>query len=187
MIAATPPPELDEVCREATCLADLAAVNAAMDTLAAAVTARLAGSNPLVLGVMTGGVVPLAMLLERLRFPLQVDYTHATRYGAKTAGGQLSWVRPLPDGIAGRTVLLVDDILDLGVTLAALVAACRAAGAREVLTAVMVTKDLPRRDGLERADFSALTLPDAYLFGCGMDYKTYLRNAPGIFAVKGTA
>jgi hypoxanthine phosphoribosyltransferase len=80
-------------------------------------------------------------------------------------------------------VLVVDDILDHGLTLAALVAECRALGAVEVLTCVLVTKDLPRRAGLAAADYSALTVPDAYVFGYGMDYKTWLRNAPGIYAV----
>ena len=83
-------------------------------------------------------------------------------------------------------MLIVDDVLDHGLTLAAIIEACVELGATQVLTAVLVTKQLARRTGLACADFSALTLPDAYLFGCGMDYKTYLRNAPGIFALADT-
>lgn len=179
--------EVEEVRRKARCLATLDDVARGCDAMAAAITARLAHANPLLLCVMTGGAMPLGLLLERLDFPLQVDYVHLTRYGAATSGGAITWIRRSPAAIAGRSVLLVDDILDHGVTLAALADECRALGAAEVLTAVLVTKTIAARPGLRQADFSALTLPDAYLFGCGMDYKTYLRNAPGVFAVEGTA
>ena len=132
---------------------------------------------------MSGGLVPLSMLLTRLEFPLQVDYAHLTRYGSSTAGGELRWLRRPPEAVRGRTVLVVDDLLDHGITLSAVVEACRALGAAEVLTAVLVTKQVHDRSGLARTDFSALTVPDEYLFGYGMDYKTWLRNAPGIYAV----
>lgn len=183
MTLAALPPELAQVERTAQCLADAATVAAAMDQMAQRISAHLARNNPVLLGVMTGGVVPLAMLLERLAFPLQVDYAHLTRYGAATSGGEIAWLRRPPAELRGRTVLVVDDILDHGLTLAALVDECRQLGAAEVLTCVLVTKDIPHRRGLAAADFSALTVPDAYVFGCGMDYKTWLRNAPGIYAV----
>ena len=182
----TVPPELAAVRASARCLANIAEVGQACDVMARDITARLRDANPLLLGVMTGGVVPLALLLERLDFALQVDYVHLTRYGQHTSGGAITWLKRPPASICGRRVLLVDDILDIGLTLAALVDECVAMGAAEVLTAVLVTKSVATRVGLARADFSALTLPDAYLFGCGMDYKSYLRNAPGIFAVADT-
>ena len=179
----TLPPELAAVRASARCLVNMVEVGQACDVMARDITARLRDANPLVLGVMTGGVVPLALLLERLDFPLQVDYVHLTRYGQQTSGGAITWIKRPPASIRGRSVLLVDDILDIGLTLAALVDECVAMDAAEVLTAVLVTKSVATRAGLQRADFFALTLPDAYLFGCGMDYKSYLRNAPGIFAV----
>lgn len=182
-----PPAELAAVRANAHCLASMQEVHRACDRMAAAITARLRDTNPLLLCVMTGGAMPLALLLERLDFPLQVDYVHLTRYGLATSGGDITWIKRPPAAIAGRTVLVVDDILDHGLTLTALLDACRAAGAAEALSAVLVTKVMSNRTGLAAADFSALTLPDEYLFGCGMDYKSYLRNAPGIFAVRGGA
>jgi hypoxanthine phosphoribosyltransferase len=179
----TRPPELAAVRAGARCLASMSEVRQACDVMAADITARLGHANPLLLCVMTGGAMPLALLLERLDFPLQVDYVHLTRYGLATSGGDITWIKRPPAAISGRTVLVVDDILDHGLTLAALLDECRAAGAAEVLSAVLVTKTMTNRAGLAAADFSALTLPDEYLFGCGMDYKSYLRNAPGIFAV----
>ena len=177
------PPELAAVRANARCLASLADIRRACDVQARAITLSLRDANPILLCVMTGGAVPLAMLLERLDFPLQVDYVHLTRYGLETSGGAINWIKRPPATIRGRTVLVVDDILDHGITLAALIDECHAMGAAEVLSAVLVTKTMADRAGLQRADFSALSLPNAYLFGCGMDYKSYLRNAPGIFAV----
>ncbi len=183
----TQPPELAAVRAGARCLASIDEVGRACDVLARDITLHLRDANPLLLCVMTGGAVPLALLLERLDFPLQVDYVHLTRYGLATSGGAITWVKRPPASIRGRTVLVVDDILDHGLTLAALIDECLAMGAAKVLSAVLVTKTIAARAGLQRADFSALTLPDAYLFGCGMDYKSYLRNAPGIFAVGASA
>jgi hypoxanthine phosphoribosyltransferase len=177
------PSELAQVRANARCLATLAQVESACDTLAAAITRDYLNLNPILVVVMTGGVVPLGMLLTRLDFPLQVDYAHATRYGTQTTGGSLHWIKSPPDAVAGRHVLVVDDILDHGTTLAAVCAECTRRGALSVRTAVLVSKLISPRSGLQRADYSALELPDSYLFGCGMDYKTYLRNAPGIFAV----
>ncbi len=179
----TRPAELAAVRAGARCLATMDEVKRACDTMARDITARLRDANPLLLCVMTGGAMPLALLLERLDFPLQVDYVHLTRYGLATSGGDITWIKRPPASIHGRTVLVVDDILDHGLTLAAVLDECHAQGAGEVLSAVLVTKTMANRAGLAQADFSALTLPDEYLFGCGMDYKSYLRNAPGIFAV----
>lgn len=175
--------ELERVKAGARCLADPAAVEQAVDRMAIEITEKLSQADPLLLGVMTGGLVPLAMLLRRLEFPLQIDYVHLTRYGMRTTGGELRWVKRPPEQVRGRTVLVVDDLLDHGITLGAIVEACTALGAAKVLTAVLVTKQVRQRAGLARTDFSGLSLPDEYLFGYGMDYKTYLRNAPGIYAV----
>ena len=177
------PAELAAVRANARCLATMAEVEAGVDRMASAITEKLSSTNPLLLGVMTGGLVPLAMLLQRLDFPLQVDYTQLTRYGLRTTGGELRWLKRPPESVRNRTVLVVDDLLDHGITLMAVCDECRRLGAAAVLTAVLVTKNVPQRAGLAATDFSALTVPDLYLFGCGMDYKSYLRNAPGVYAV----
>lgn len=175
--------EILDVRASAEQLYDLATVERAVDAMAAAITASLHDKNPLLLTVMTGGIVPAGMLLQRLDFPLQVDYIHVTRYGDKTSGGEISWVKPPPD-VAGRTVLLVDDLLDHGLTLQAAVDRCLEHGAAEVLTAVLLVKQIEQRSGLSSTDFHALETSDRYLFGLGMDYKHYWRNGPGVFAVR---
>jgi hypoxanthine phosphoribosyltransferase len=180
-----PADEIHRVRETATCLATPAVIEQAMDRMSLEITEALSQTSPLLLGVMTGGVVPLSMLVQRLSFPLQVDYVHLTRYGMHTSGGELRWIKHPPESVRDRTVLLVDDLLDHGISLQALVDACWERGAAEVQTAVLVTKDVADRPGLIATDFSALSLPDAYIFGYGMDYKSFLRNAPGIFAARG--
>jgi hypoxanthine phosphoribosyltransferase len=181
--------DLDEAKRamaEADVLATPAEVTAALDRMAAAITGRLADANPICYCVMNGGLVIAGRLLSRLNFPLEVAYLHATRYGHALNGALLDWrVRPTQD-LKGRTVLIIDDILDEGHTLEAINAHCRNEGAKEVLTAVLVDKqhDRKAKPGL-KPDFHGLEIPDRFLFGCGMDYKGYWRNAPGIHALKG--
>ena len=169
---------------QADCLATQTEVDACLDRMASNITKKLGDQMPLILCVMRGGIVTCGSLLPKLTFPLQVDYVHASRYRDKERGGQLEWsVKPQFD-LKDRVVLLVDDILDEGHTLAAVREHCQAEGARNVLTAVLVDKIHDRRsDRLPKADFTGLYTPDRFLFGAGMDFKGYWRNAPGIYAV----
>ena len=176
--------ELHDVRANARRLASPEEIDAAVARMATEITEKLSQTNPLVLGVMTGGVVPLVLLLNRLDFPLQVDYVHLGRYGLRTSGGELKWIKFPPKSVAGRTVLVVDDLLDHGISLAAVVDECQRLGAAQVLTAVLITKLIENRAGLASTDFSGLTIPNEYVFGYGMDYKTYMRNAPGIFSIE---
>lgn len=181
--------DMEEILRareEADCLAGEPKVEAALERMATEITERLAGSNPLVYTVMNGGLILAGRILPRLPFPLEVAYLHATRYGHAIQGTLLDWrVRPTQD-LRDRTVLVLDDILDEGHTLAAIIDYLKAEGAKEVLSAVLVHKQHDRKAfaGM-RADFTGLDIADRFLFGCGMDYKGYWRNAPGIYAVKG--
>ena len=177
---------MQQVMDEADCLHTRQAVEQALDAMADAITQRLAAHNPLILCVMNGGLVITGQLLPRLNFPLQADYAHVSRYREQTTGGELEWkVHPQAE-LAGRTVLILDDILDEGTTLQAIAEACRAEGAGEVLTAVLIEKHHDRKaEPHFAADFVGLDAEDRYLFGYGMDYKGYWRNAPGIYAVRG--
>jgi hypoxanthine phosphoribosyltransferase len=178
------PEHVEQIYREADCLHTQEQVEAAIVRMAGEITVRLKEANPLVLCVMTGAVIPMGQLLTHLAFPLQIDYVHATRYCGETCGGALNWLARPRMAVQDRVVLVVDDILDEGVTLKAILEDLGAQGAREVYSAVLVEKEHDRKNGL-KADFVGLTVEDRYVFGYGMDYKDYLRNAPGIFAVKG--
>jgi hypoxanthine phosphoribosyltransferase len=158
-------------------------VDLAVKRVAAQITEKLENGNPLVLCVMTGGVPFAGALMMQLRFPLDFDYIHATRYGQETSGGELSW-RSLPKTpVEGRTVLIVDDILDEGFTLESIVARLRELGAEACYTAVAVDKQNGKKKPLQ-ADFVALNAPDRFVFGFGMDVSGKWRNLPAIYAVK---
>lgn len=176
----------NKVFAEADLLVSEAEVAAAVKRMALEITSQLKESRPVLLCVMNGGLIFTGQLLTSLVFPLEVDYVHATRYGQETEGAGLQWtVRPQLD-LKGRTVLLLDDILDEGVTLAAIADYCRQQGAAEVLMAVLIEKLHLRKvtPGM-RADFTGIEVGDRFLFGYGLDYKGYWRNAPGIYALKG--
>jgi hypoxanthine phosphoribosyltransferase len=163
-----------------------AAVQVAVAEVAAAIRERLADKYPLVLCVMTGGVVFCGQLLTRLDFPLDFDYLHATRYGPETQGGKISWRSAPWTSVKGRSVLVVDDILDEGVTLAAVKESLRRMGAEEVLTAVFADK-LNGKQKPIAADFVGLTVPDRFVFGFGMDAGGVWRNLPAVYAMKDDA
>jgi hypoxanthine phosphoribosyltransferase len=118
-----------------------------------------------------------------LHFPLDFDYIHASRYGAATRGSGVEW-RVSPTGLArGRTVLVLDDILDHGETMSAIRAKLLELGAKAFFCAVLVEKSLPHEKPIA-ADFVGLRIPDRFVFGCGMDAKGYWRNLPEIRAMK---
>ena len=137
----------------------------------------------LVLCVMTGGVIFCGQLLPKLDFPLDFDYLHATRYGPETQGGKISWRMAPWTPVKGRTVIILDDILDEGLTLAAIVERMKELGARACYTAVATDK-LNGKNKPLKADFVALTVPDRFVFGYGMDVRGAFRNLPAIYAMK---
>jgi len=177
--------EIDQVWKNADCLWSKEQIARAIDEIGQQVEARLENANPVVLSVMRGGLVFTSELMMRLNFPLQLDYVHVTRYGCSLLGDELQWTVTPQAIIENRTVLVIDDILDEGETLDAIVGACMAQGAKEVFTAVLVDKQHDRKfkPGI-KANFTALEVEDRFVFGYGMDYKSYLRNAAGIYAVK---
>ena len=159
-------------------------INTALDRMAAGIESTLEGTLPVVLVILTGGIIPAGHLLTRLRLPLEIDYLHATRYRGQTTGADaIDWLCEPRIPLAGRTVLIVDDILDEGHTLKAIIEHCREAGARRTCTAVLVEKRHARRTPGVTADFVGLEVADRYVFGFGMDYKGYLRNLNGIFTL----
>ena len=158
-------------------------VAAAVSRLASEITEKLGDTNPLLLCVMSGGVPFAGQLMTQLNFPLEFDYMHVTRYGQETSGGALSWRSAPWTSVKDRTVLILDDILDQGVTLAAIVERMKQLGAKACYTAVATDK-LNGKTKPIKADFVALTVPDRFVFGYGMDVRGNWRNLPAIYAMK---
>ena len=158
-------------------------VEAAIDTMAEKINLLLADLNPVLLTVLNGGIITAGKLLTLLNFPLSVDAISACRYRNEIFGGEIEWILKPGTPLTGRTVLIVDDILDEGLTLEAIYQYCREMGAISIYSAVLVDKILNKPKPVQ-ADFIGLQTENHYLFGYGMDYKGYLRNAPGIYACK---
>lgn len=180
-----PNPEvLKKVTARATELYSNEQISCAIDVMAKQISQDLQELNPVILCVMIGGVVLTGQLLTRLDCHLQVDYIHATRYQGKTVGGSLVWLSEPRIDLTNRAVLVVDDILDGGITLSEIIKYCESRGASMVKSAVLVDKITSRAEGgLAKADYTGIQVENRYVYGYGMDYKGYLRNEPGIYAV----
>ena len=157
-------------------------VSNALRRMAAEISAEIGGRMPLVLTVMGGAVVFTGQLLPLLRFPLEFDYVHLTRYRGTTRGGTIEWKVEPRELLAERVVLVLDDILDEGHTLAAIRTRILELGAAAFYSAVMADKDIGRPKPI-RADFVGVTVPNRYVFGFGMDVENAWRNLPAIYAI----
>lgn len=175
--------EIERVEREAELLISADQLEQALDHMAQAITEQMADLNPLLLCVINGGIITVGKLLPRLNFALNLDSVQASRYRNRTSGGDVHWLLHPATPLQDRHVLIVDDMLDEGHTLHAIAEWCRQHHAASVRTAVLLDKDLGRDKPIQ-ADFVGLSCPDRYVFGYGLDYKGYLRNANGVFACK---
>lgn len=158
-------------------------VDASVERMAAAIKQKIGDAFPLVLSVMGGAAVFTGMLLPRLDFPLEFDYIHLSRYNNTTTGGAMQWRVAPRDSVRDRVVLVLDDILDEGATMAAIRERILALGASAFYAAVLCEKQLSKPKPMH-PDFCGFTVPDRYVFGCGMDARGYWRNLPAIRALK---
>lgn len=177
-------PTLEAIEENSKCLFNLAEIERALNDVAKKVDEDLSDKKPVVLGVMRGALPMLGYLIPRLPFYIEVDYVHATRYQKNLSTGELLWLHEPHLSLENRHVLLVDDILDRGITLHAISKKCYELGAADVKVAVLCKKKIANYEPPIQADYIALTVPDAYIFGYGMDYEGGWRNAPGIYELK---
>lgn len=173
-----------DLLKRSQCILSADEVDAAIGRVASGLKQALrdSGEYPLALVLMRGGLIFAGHLLPQLDFPLEIGYVDVSRYGSNTRGGELHWRVDAFENVKGRTVLLIDDILDAGVTLAAVRERLVKEGAQRVLIAVFVDK----QNGLVKpvqADFCGATVPDCYVFGFGMDVHGLWRNLPAVYAL----
>lgn len=177
-----PPAEARRILETAEVVCPAVEVSRAVERIAAEIRGKLSAANPLVLSVMGGAVVFTGQLLPLLDFPLDFDYIHVSRYNEDTSGGAIRWkVRP-NSRVQGRTVLVIDDILDQGETLAEIRRRVMEMRAQAFFSAVFADKDLGREKPI-RPDFLGVTVPNRYVFGFGMDVHGSWRNLPAIYAL----
>ena len=177
-------PSLSDALKSADLIHDHARITAAIAVMGPRIDAALGSEVPLFLSVMNGGLIFAGALALALRSDLEFDYLHATRYRSGTSGHELKWIKHPNVSMRGRTVLLVDDILDEGHTIKAIRDHCAAEGAARVLIAVLCEKRHGRCVPGIKADFVGLEVPDRYVFGYGMDFHEQGRNLPGVYALR---
>lgn len=166
----------DVVCSTAT-------VAETVSRMAVEISDALSDQYPIVLGVMGGAVVFTGQLLPQLNFPLHFDYVHVSRYHNQEYPGQLSWKVFPEDQLEGRVVLVLDDILDEGLTMAAIRDRVMDSGAKAFYSAVLCEKEIGKPKPI-KADFVGITLQNQFVFGFGMDKQGVWRNLPAIYTNK---
>ena len=164
-------------------------INAALDQLADKLNPQIKNDNPVVLCVMQGGLLFSGHLIPKLNCMLEIDYIHVTRYNNETSGGELLWKAYPATKLKDRAVLILDDILDEGKTLQAIIQYCEEQGAAKVDAAVLLRKKHDRCVDHHRTDEAltdniALTVEDEYVFGFGMDYNGLYRQLDSIYAIE---
>jgi len=168
--------EADPLFSEAQC-------RAALERMGEAISAKLGAEFPVVLSVMGGAAIFTGQLLPLLRFPLEFGAIEVTRYNNDIQGREVTWRLPPRDNVRGRVVLVLDDILDEGITLAAIRMRLAEMGARHVYCAVFADKEIGREKPVT-PDLVGVTVPNRYVFGYGMDAYGLWRNLPAIYALK---
>jgi hypoxanthine phosphoribosyltransferase len=164
-------------------VASEAEVEAAIRRVAGEIEAQFRDQYPLLLCVMNGAVFFCGRLMSLLRFPLHLDYVHASRYGDRISGERLHWRAEPQPMVKGRRVIVLDDILDVGETLAGIKAKVLEQGAASCHVAVLADKQTGREKPVS-PDFVGLEIPDRFVFGCGLDAYGSWRNLPAIYALR---
>ncbi len=174
----------ERIVQRATQLCSKEDIEKAFDRMAAEITQQLSEKNPTFVCVLSGAIVPMGQLLTRLDFPLKIDYLNASHYNGKVKGSELHFTVKPKESLKDKVIVLVDDIIDTGKTLQAVIDFCYQEGAKEVYTAVMIDKKRDRDEkGLYKADFVGLQIPDKFIVGYGLDYEQYFRNLDGIYVM----
>jgi hypoxanthine phosphoribosyltransferase len=176
-------PELNDF-PDAEEIMDAATVNRGLDRLATALQPLVDREDCVLLGVLMGGLFPLLQLAGRLTGNFRLDVCQATRYNGTTTGSDVHWLQEPRLALKSRTVIIVDDIYDAGITMAAVADYCERQGAQTARTAALFVKDCARSPTIRALDYDAgLVVPDRYVFGCGMDLHERWRHLPSVYAL----
>jgi hypoxanthine phosphoribosyltransferase len=162
-------------------------IQAKIKELAAQIDRDYAGKDLMLLCILRGGVVFLADLMRALTVPHTVEFMAVSSYGAgaRESSGQVRITFDLASSISGRDVLVVEDIIDSGRTLASVLEILRARHPRSLEVCVLLDK-LERREVMIPVLYRGFAIPDRYVFGFGLDLDEYFRNIPYVAALKET-
>lgn len=156
------------------------AIEKRIGELADEISADYGDRSVTIVGVLTGSLIFVADLVRRLRMPMEIGFIRASSYrGTATKPGSLKIYPELMPEVTGREVLLLDDILDTGRTLGALIRHVREARPASLRVAVLLRKDTSRSVAIE-PDYCGFDIPDRFVVGYGLDFNNQYRNLPFI-------
>lgn len=155
-----------------------AELQAEITAMAAELDAEYAGDTPLMVGVLTGAVSFMAHLMQAMTIPLQIDFMAISSYGAATkSSGVVRILKDLNEEIEGRRVIVVEDIVDSGLTLQYLLDMLKARQPKDIRVVALLKKDKPGAIDVQ-ADRVGFHIPDEFVIGYGLDYAGLYRNLP---------
>ena len=147
-------------------------------------SAEYEGRDPLVICVLKGAFIFMADLVKNITVPIELDFMAVSSYGASTkSSGVVKIIKDLDQTVEGRDVLIVEDIIDSGLTLKHLIEMLGNRKAKSVKVVTLFDKPSGRSVNLE-ADYTGFVLPDAFVVGYGLDYAEHYRNLPYIGVLK---
>jgi hypoxanthine phosphoribosyltransferase len=159
------------------------AIAARVKDLAIQISRDYAGNDLLLVGVLKGAFVFLADLMRALEIPVQVEFVRLASYGTGTASaGRVCMILDLAVSIAGRHVLIVEDVLDTGLTLGVLLERLRARQPASLKLCVLLNKRVKRVYEII-PDYTGFEVPDGFVVGYGIDYAERYRHLPAIYAL----
>ncbi|XID91808.1 hypoxanthine phosphoribosyltransferase [Paenibacillaceae bacterium WGS1546] len=152
--------------------------------LGAAISRDYEGRNPLVICVLKGAFIFMADLSKNISIPIELDFMAVSSYGNSTrSSGEVKIIKDLDASVEGRDVLIVEDIIDSGLTLSYLIDVLERRNALSVN--VVALFDKPGRRSVDlNADYTGFTIPDAFVVGYGLDYAEKYRNLPFVGVLK---
>lgn len=159
-------------------------IQAKVKELGEQITSDYQGRNPLAICVLKGAFIFMADLVKRLDMQLETDFMAVSSYGnATSSSGVVKIIKDLDTSVEGRDVLIIEDIIDSGLTLSYLIDVLERRNALSVSVVTLFDKPARRTVGLE-ADYKGFVIPDAFVVGYGLDYAEHYRNLPYVGILK---
>lgn len=148
------------------------------------ISADYAGGSLFVVGILKGAFIFMADLVREIDIPLELDFMSVSSYGTSTeSSGEVRIMKDLDCSIEGKDVLVIEDIVDTGLTLNYITRNLKERGCKSVKIACLLDKPSRRRSPII-PDYVGFTIPDEFIVGFGLDYAGYYRNYPAVCILK---
>jgi hypoxanthine phosphoribosyltransferase len=157
-------------------------IQSKIDLLSSRIKADVEGKNPLFITVLNGAFIFAADLIRRFQFPLEVAFIRVASYSGTSSSGKVREVIGLDMDITGRIVVIVEDIIDSGITMEYLIGMMKELGAKEVRIATFLFKPGAFQKDY-KIDYVGMEIPNDFIVGYGLDYDGYGRNYPDIYKI----